>query len=151
MPWCLWPIVGCERRCEPRAETGRKGWRPPCRAAGAAPDRFRETVHGRASETRWPNCRPWFVKLLISLFSLAEHCVILLSLWSYNKIVGTIRGSLLAFALQFVLLDSYKEYAEFRPTFGVGVKHVKCLRISVSYDTIKVSAHVGQLTINRIS
>ncbi|KAJ0985226.1 hypothetical protein J5N97_003582 [Dioscorea zingiberensis] len=71
LPWCLWPIVGCEGRCE-RAEAQRKGWKRPCRAAGAAQDRSREAVHCRASTKGWSNCWPWLIKSIIFLFYLVN-------------------------------------------------------------------------------
>lgn len=68
MPWCLWPIVGCERRIEvgaqPRQPRGHRS--SPTRQAEGTPAGFREAVHGWTKKKRWPHC--WFRSLSILRF-----------------------------------------------------------------------------------
>lgn len=58
MPWCLWPIVGCEGRAEDGTPTNQPRWQrtSPCRKAKGAPDGFRKTIHCWTSKKRWSNC-----------------------------------------------------------------------------------------------
>ncbi|XP_019427650.1 PREDICTED: zinc finger CCCH domain-containing protein 13 isoform X2 [Lupinus angustifolius] len=66
--WCLWQIVGCERRSQSGAEFGQ----PKCREAeGTTPGGSRETVHCRPSATRWPNS--WIRSLSIHLEKLESY------------------------------------------------------------------------------
>lgn len=52
MPWCIWPIVGCEGRAESGAETRQ----PRCREAEGIADGFREAIHCRSPTKRWSHC-----------------------------------------------------------------------------------------------
>ncbi|KAM3355652.1 arginine/serine-rich coiled-coil protein 2 isoform X1 [Capsicum galapagoense] len=49
LPWYLWPIVGCERRCEYREQASH----PRCREAKGAPDGLGEAIHCWTSPKRW--------------------------------------------------------------------------------------------------
>ncbi|XP_024460146.2 uncharacterized protein LOC7496082 isoform X1 [Populus trichocarpa] len=63
LPWCLWPIVGCKRRCEGGAPTRQSR----CRETEGTPDGSRKTVYCWASTKRWPHC--WIGSLSICLRS----------------------------------------------------------------------------------
>nr|XP_048321523.1 arginine/serine-rich coiled-coil protein 2 isoform X2 [Ziziphus jujuba var. spinosa]XP_048321524.1 arginine/serine-rich coiled-coil protein 2 isoform X2 [Ziziphus jujuba var. spinosa] len=58
LPWCLWPIVGCEGRGESRAQTRRTRWwqRSPSREAERSTVGFGEAVHCWTPEERWSYC-----------------------------------------------------------------------------------------------
>ena len=58
MPWCLWPIVGCEGRSESRSQTRKpRRWQPtPSREAEGTPNGFGEAIHCWAAQERWPYC-----------------------------------------------------------------------------------------------
>ncbi|KAL0543917.1 hypothetical protein IC582_019022 [Cucumis melo] len=58
LPWCLWPIVGCEGRAEDGVPTDQPRWQrtSPCRKAKGAPDGFRKTIHCWTSQKRRSNC-----------------------------------------------------------------------------------------------
>lgn len=73
MPWCLWPIVGCERRGESRAQTRRTRWwqRSPIREAERTPVGFGEAIHCWTPEERWSNC--WTRSLSICSRSLGQE------------------------------------------------------------------------------
>ncbi|XP_059277500.1 uncharacterized protein LOC132031522 isoform X2 [Lycium ferocissimum] len=49
LPWCLWPIVGCERRGEDREQTSHSR----CREAKGAPDGLGEAIYCWTSPKRW--------------------------------------------------------------------------------------------------
>ncbi|XP_022931945.1 arginine/serine-rich coiled-coil protein 2-like isoform X2 [Cucurbita moschata] len=58
LPWCLWPIVGCEGRAEDGASTNqpRSQRTSPCREAKGAADGFRKAIHCWTTTKRWSNC-----------------------------------------------------------------------------------------------
>ncbi|XP_038720604.1 serine/threonine-protein kinase fray2-like isoform X3 [Tripterygium wilfordii] len=59
LPWYLWPIVGCEGRCQSGAQARqpRGWWPPPSRKAKGTPAGFGEAIYCWTSKKRWPNCR----------------------------------------------------------------------------------------------
>lgn len=61
MPWCLWPIVGCEGRSKGGTET-----RERRSEAEGTPNGFREAVHCWTAKKRWPYC--WIRSLSILTF-----------------------------------------------------------------------------------
>lgn len=70
MPWCLWQIVGCERRGKGGTESWksrRKEYLRPRETEGTTA-RFRETIHRRIEKERWAYCWPWPLS-----FSLQHH------------------------------------------------------------------------------
>jgi hypothetical protein len=58
LPWCLWPIVGCEGRLEVGAKTRqpRRKRSPSSREGEGTPDGFREAVHCWTATEGWPYC-----------------------------------------------------------------------------------------------
>ncbi|KAM6571690.1 hypothetical protein CsatA_015770 [Cannabis sativa] len=57
LPWCLWPIVGCEGRTESGSQTRKpRRWRPSIREAKGTADGFREAIHCWAAQERWAYC-----------------------------------------------------------------------------------------------
>ncbi|XP_038881639.1 arginine/serine-rich coiled-coil protein 2 isoform X2 [Benincasa hispida] len=86
LPWCLWPIVGCEGRAEDGAPTDQPRWQrtSPGRKAKGTPDGFRKTIHCWTSKKRWSNCWIrslsvfiiwlwlflWFDEIVMRIFSL---------------------------------------------------------------------------------
>ncbi|KAG6595420.1 hypothetical protein SDJN03_11973, partial [Cucurbita argyrosperma subsp. sororia] len=58
LPWCLWPIVGCEGRAADGAPTNQQRWQrtSPCRKAKGAADGFRKAIHCWTPKKRWSNC-----------------------------------------------------------------------------------------------
>lgn len=58
MPWCLWPIVGCEGRLEVGAKTRqpRRKRSPSSREGEGTPDGLREAVHCWTAAEGWPYC-----------------------------------------------------------------------------------------------
>jgi hypothetical protein len=58
LPWCLWPIVGCEGRREVGAKPGqpRRKRRSSSREAEGTPDGFREAVYCWTAAQGWPYC-----------------------------------------------------------------------------------------------
>ncbi|XP_020425049.1 arginine/serine-rich coiled-coil protein 2 isoform X1 [Prunus persica] len=61
LPWCLWPIVGCEGRSKGGTET-----RERRSEAEGTPNGFREAVHCWTAKKRWPYC--WIRSLRILTF-----------------------------------------------------------------------------------
>ncbi|XP_016651977.1 PREDICTED: protein starmaker isoform X1 [Prunus mume] len=61
LPWCLWPIVGCEGRSKGGTET-----RERRSEAEGTPNGFREAVHCWTAKKRWPYC--WIRSLSILTF-----------------------------------------------------------------------------------
>ncbi|KAF6158517.1 hypothetical protein GIB67_040031 [Kingdonia uniflora] len=72
LPWYLWPLVGCEGRCETRSKQRRWWGSPPSRKAGATPNGSREAIHCWTSSKRWPYSRAWFV-----IFADCAYCTLL--------------------------------------------------------------------------
>ncbi|XP_050363550.1 uncharacterized protein LOC126782363 isoform X2 [Argentina anserina] len=64
LPWCLWPIVGCEGRAQPRQPRGHQS--SQSRAAEGTPAGFREAIYSWTAKERWPHC--WFRSLSILRF-----------------------------------------------------------------------------------
>lgn len=58
MPWCLWPLVGCERRGEGGAETRRPRRKrsPPSREAERTSAGFGEAIYCWTPTKGWPYC-----------------------------------------------------------------------------------------------
>ncbi|XP_022967757.1 arginine/serine-rich coiled-coil protein 2 isoform X2 [Cucurbita maxima] len=69
LPWCLWPLVGCEGRAEDGAPTNEPRWQrtSPCRKAKGAPDGFRKTIHCWTSKKRRSNS--WIRSLSVFVIS----------------------------------------------------------------------------------
>ncbi|PIA53791.1 hypothetical protein AQUCO_00900401v1, partial [Aquilegia coerulea] len=61
LPWCLWPIVGCEGRFETGARTRQQGkqWPSSGGEAGATSARSREAIHCWTAAKRWTYCWTW--------------------------------------------------------------------------------------------
>ncbi|GAV88398.1 hypothetical protein CFOL_v3_31821 [Cephalotus follicularis] len=55
LPWYLWPLVGCERRCDGGAETRQPGgqWPSSSREAEGTPVGFGEAIRCWTSKKRW--------------------------------------------------------------------------------------------------
>ncbi|XP_073014680.1 uncharacterized protein [Primulina eburnea] len=57
--WCLWPIVGRERR----SNSGKPARQPRCgEAAGTTSAGIGEAIHCRAASEGWPDCWTWSLK-----------------------------------------------------------------------------------------
>lgn len=81
MPWCLWPIVGCEGRLEVGAKTGqpRRKRSPSSREGEGTPDGFREAVHCWTATEGWPYCWIRSLSNCCGFFCTHKvHCYILL-------------------------------------------------------------------------
>lgn len=62
LPWCLWPIVGCQRRYKDREQTRY----PRCREAEGAPDGLGEAIHCWTSPERWAYGRTRSLRFFLS-------------------------------------------------------------------------------------
>ncbi|KAL5745376.1 hypothetical protein ACOSP7_026522 [Xanthoceras sorbifolium] len=97
LPWCIWPIVGCEGRAEGREQTqqSRRRWSTPSREAERTPAGFGEAVHCWTSTKRWPH--RWIRSLIIKSGSILTVSTMFCDILLYSCAINS----------RFVLLYTY--------------------------------------------
>ncbi|XP_057983164.1 uncharacterized protein LOC131168029 isoform X2 [Malania oleifera] len=87
LPWCLWPIVGCEGRVESGAQPqAARWWRPaPSREGEGTPAGSREAIHCWTPTKRWSHCWSWSLGIFTGSYCTctAMFCDILL----YTRVI----------------------------------------------------------------
>lgn len=114
MHWCLWPLVGCERRCQSGANIQERKWQRSsvCREAAGTAAGSRETVHSRSSTKRWPNSwiRPLNIHLDFDYYDLLIGWIMLLvspgHIWEFMYALMSDTSSLGSW-LEFIVSQKY--------------------------------------------
>ncbi|XP_075491646.1 uncharacterized protein LOC142531158 isoform X1 [Primulina tabacum] len=80
--WCLWPIVGRERRCD----SGKPARQPQCgEAAGTTTAGIGEAIHCGAASEGWSYCWAWSLKAFFSYLSTCIKVFFLIVLYYVDE------------------------------------------------------------------